>query len=338
VSNPLRIGLLLVVSCFINSHAAEEASVFRSTDEGRSWARSDRGLSRAARVNAFASIGDSVLAGTDSGIFISKDQGLSWRPCGGVAGSSGRVIALAALGNKLFAGTDRSGILESPDQGMIWAANKTFPCKSVRSLLGYDRKLLVGTDDKGMFVSVDHGVSWEQSRAGLPHGAQVLALAVVKGKVFAGLYSQGLYSLDDQTGRWSKIGPVSPLVLAAIGDTLVVGHNPGGIYTSDDLGKTWSKATSSGFANLSLLNPVPGGELSGDAPIWELAASSGSVFAGAGSGIYYSEDKGRSWTRAREGLPEECPGVAFLLSEDLVLAATFKRVADQSEGRASLSR
>ena len=64
------------------------------------------------------------------------------------------------------------------------------------------------------------------------------------------------------------------------------------------------------------------GELSNDAPVWELASNDEITFAGASAGIYYSEDRGRTWVRARNGLPSESPGVSFFLKGNLVLAGT----------------
>lgn len=188
----------------------------------------------------------------------------------------------------------------------------------------------MGTDAEGVFLTNDSGRSWDQLDQGFPHHAQVFALAVLKGTVFAGLYTKGLYRWDEPVRRWSKTRSVSPLVLTTIAETLVVGHNPGGIYTSDDLGASWSKAASNTSGNSASLVKDPLGELSGDIPVWELASSPALVFAGAGSGIFYSEDKGRTWTRAHQGLPEESPCVAFLLSGDLVLAATLGQNAPKN--------
>lgn len=326
--HPLVVVLLQLATWFITAQAAEASSVFKSTDGGRSWSRSDRGLPGNARFNAFGSVGGVLLAGTDVGIFISRDQGQAWQACTGVARSSGRVIAFATLGRKIYAGTDRSGILESFDEGMTWAVNGSFAAKNVRCVLGHQGELYVGTDADGVLRSNDDGRSWDRLDNGFPQNAQVFALAAVKETLFAGLYSKGLYRWDEQARQWRKVEPVAPLVLATIGDTLVVGHNPGGIYLSGDLGASWSKATSTALGDLAL--PVPGqsGGLSSDAPIWELASNTALVFAGAGPGIFYSEDKGRTWTRARHGLPEESPGVAFLLKGRLILAATPGRITD----------
>jgi len=278
-----------------------------------------------ARINAFISAGDTRLAGTDSGIFVSHDEGQSWHAAAGAAASSGRVVTFATLGQSVYAGTDRSGMLVSHNEAATRRVDAGFPSKNVRCLLQEQGKLYAGTDAEGVFLSSDRGGSWKQLTEGFPSLAQVFALTALKGKLFAALYSKGLYTWDDGNRRWSKTGPVSPLVLATIGDTLVAGHNPGGIYTSDDLGATWSKATLNAFGDLASSLPDRPGELSSDAPVWELASGAGRLFAGAASGIYYSEDNGRSWTRARIGLPEESPGVAFLVRREVILAATLVR-------------
>lgn len=316
-----RFPWLLLIALVTSSQMAVASAVFKSIDGGRTWSRSDSGLPKRARLNAFGSIGDSLLAGTDDGIFISRDQGHTWTACPGAASTSGRIISIGAAGKKVFAGTDGRGLLESSDGGISWIQNEALASRKVRTILGHGEEIYAGTDADGVFVSNDGGRNWQHLQQGLPPQAQVFALARVKDRVFAGLYSKGLYTWEENEQRWHKTGSVSPLVLATAGETLVAGHNPGGIYTSGDLGATWIKAGASSAGDFT--SPVSdGGELPGDAPVWELAADSKLAVAGAGSGIYYSIDKGRSWIRARHGLPEEKPGIAFLVREDFVLAAT----------------
>ena len=302
--------------------AAERYPVFKSTDRGRSWVRSHTGIPDRSRINAFGSLNSMLFAGTDAGIFSSANEAQSWQPATGLAMSSGRVISLASLGPNMFAGTDGKGLLMSSDNGKSWIRNAAFPSSKVRSLLAHEGTLYAGTDAEGVFASQDGGRAWTPLGMGLPPHAQVFALSIVKDKLFAGLYSKGLYTWKEPERRWAKVGPVTPLVLAAIGDTLVAGHNPGGIYWSADGGASWSKgrAVPVGQFTPGLLGDF--GELSSDAPVWEAAADHELVFAGASSGIYYSEDRGRTWTRARAGLPAHSPGVAFLLKPNFILAAT----------------
>jgi hypothetical protein len=83
-------------------------------------------------------------------------------------------------------------------------------------------------------------------------------------------------------------------------------QNPGGIHWTPDRGLSWCQAT---------------GELAPDAPIWTLAGENRLVLAGAADGVFVSEDKGQTWTRSVLGLPPSCPGIAFLVTDSLVLAA-----------------
>jgi photosystem II stability/assembly factor-like uncharacterized protein len=283
-------------------------AVFRSQDRGRTWSRSDAGLRATARINAFGAIGSAVLAGTDEGVYLSHNRGVDWKVASGAAVGSGRILSLATLGANAYAGSDRSGVLVSADGGTTWVVNADCPFRYVRSILSHEGALYAGTDAQGVFVSRNGGRSWSSINSGLPAGAQVFSMAELKGRVFAALYSKGLYVWAGQEQRWHKVDGVSPLVLAAIGETLLAGHNPGGMRHSDDFGGTWAR----GEIDIS--------EDLGNAPVWELGSGPGFAIAGISSGIYYSEDRGRTWVRARTGLPAKSSGIAFLAAPDFVLA------------------
>lgn len=304
--------LLLLPATFGHSGQAADLAatqtVYKSADRGRSWSRSGDGLPGNARINAFASLNGTVVVGTDAGIYVSRDKGQSWRP----ARASARILSLAVVGRSLFAGTGGSGILVSSDEGASWVGDSAFAAKQVRSLIAHRDRLYAGTDADGVFFHDPVSGAWTALSQGLPVQAQIFAMAQLKGRLFVALYAKGLFVWAEQERRWTKVGPVSPLVLAAAGETLIVGHNPGGILWSGDLGATWAQSTVSGKA-------APG-ELTGNAPVWEMSAAGGLAVAGASSGIYYSEDHGRTWARARAGLPAESPGISFLVTGDYVLA------------------
>lgn len=303
------------VAAGTGSHA-----VFKSTDLGRSWVRSDAGIPEKSRINAFGSLGSTLFAGTDSGIYISQNEAQSWLPSTGLAMSSNRIVCLATLGLQVFAGSNGQGLLMSTDAGKSWALSDSFLSPSVRCLLVHQERIYAGTDDKGVFVSDDNGQTWVALVQNFPDNAQVFALSVVSDRVFAGLYSKGLYGWNEKEQIWTKVDPVSPLVLASINGVLIAGHNPGGLHWSADMGSSWTKgiASTTGQFTFDLLDGD--GELSSEVPVWELAASYKLVIAGAAEGIYYSEDLGRTWTRARVGLPSESPGISFLLEKNFVLA------------------
>ncbi|WP_321471824.1 hypothetical protein [uncultured Paludibaculum sp.] len=292
-------------------------AVFRSTDRGRSWVRSDQGIPDSSRINAFASMGDSYFAGTDTGIYVSRDEAASWQAIPGEAANSGRILSFAVLGTQIYAGTDRSGLLVSKDGGRTWIRHSSFPGTKVLSMLGDGGNLYAGTDEQGVLFSIDSGRTWTSLRNGLPDQPQIFALSAVNGRVFAGLYAKGLYAWNELQQRWIRSGDVSPLVLTSAGGLLVAGHNPGGILWSIDGGSRWAKSVAaSGAAGRA-------GELTSNAPVWAMGSDQGMLLAGAADGIYRSEDGGRTWTRALQGLPPESPGISFLITGRLILAGTI---------------
>lgn len=284
-------------------------AIFRSEDKGVTWTRSDSGLPGSARVNALETHGQAVFAGTDAGVFRSSDAGRTWRATRTLADGKHRVLCFTSLGQTLLAGTERIGIAGSTDGGETWKSmNQGLGNRKVLSLLEAQGVVYAGTDQNGVYRSADGGHTWASSSQGIPARAQIFAMTAVGKKVFAGLYGKGLYRFDEVEQTWSRVGPVTPLALATLEDTLAVGHNPGGIFRSGDLGETWSNGSAG---------------LESHAPVWAMASGGGRMFAGVSGGIYYSVDLGQTWLRAHHGLPAVSPGVAFLATETFVLAAAI---------------
>ena len=316
MSNVLRMaGAVLIAFCAIQVLAAETRfAVYKSSDRGASWTQSDTGLPGNARINAFAALDGAVLVGTDVGIFRSTNAAKSWSPIPEPVRASGRILCFAVQGGRVFAGADR-GLQVSADAGVTWSPVSAFPALQIRCLCVRGSELLARTDADGVLVSRDGGHHWNSQGPGLPADAQVFALETVNGSLFAGLYSRGLYVWDPLQNLWRKTGSVIPLVLAAVDGTLVAGQNPGGLHWSSDGGVSWSHASG------PIGNPLSDPEPSDAAPVWQVAGGGGLAIAGAASGIFTSEDRGRTWVAAHSGIPVGSPGIAFAVSSAWVLAA-----------------
>jgi photosystem II stability/assembly factor-like uncharacterized protein len=328
----LRIAIVLLAVCCRLSIAGDHHAVFKSVDNGQTWVRADVGLPVDSRINTFGSVEGTVLAGTDAGIYLSTDAGGTWQPTAGVAGSSGRVICIATFGTTQFAGIDGAGLLVSNDAGRSWSRDSRFPREKVRCLLVHQGELLAGTDAGGILVTKDGGANWERRSNGLPSQAQIFALAGVGGRLFAGLYSKGLFAWNPIASDWSKLEGVSPLVLASAGDTLIAGHNPGGIYWSETPHNAWMKGISRSVGELAPTPVAAAAELAAESPVWELGSNGELVLAGAAAGIFRSEDRGRTWTRAHVGLPKKRPGIAFLVGREFILACVPTNIAEPGPG------
>ncbi|MBL9172321.1 MAG: hypothetical protein JNL10_02200, partial [Verrucomicrobiales bacterium] len=123
---PMAGAVLIALSAIQGLAADAPFAVYKSTNRGRSWMRSDDGIPGNARVNAFAELEGAVLAGTDSGIFRSTNAARSWSPIAEPLRDSGRILCFAVLGGRVFAGTDR-GLQVSPDAGVTWSPVSAFP-------------------------------------------------------------------------------------------------------------------------------------------------------------------------------------------------------------------
>ena len=198
-------------------------------------------------------------------------------------------------------------MLVSNDQGHSWTSVTSLASGKIRSLLAAQGRLYAGTDSDGVMVSQDRGLTWAANNAGLPPLSQIFAMAFFDGTIFAALYNKGLYAWSGSDQRWIQAGSVKPLALAATGDTLAVGHNPGGIHWSGNPKSSgWSKAAA--------------GDIESAAPVWEMASGGSLVVAGMADGIFRSVDGGRTWSRTLKGLPIKSPGVSFLVRGDTVYA------------------
>jgi photosystem II stability/assembly factor-like uncharacterized protein len=280
----------------------QEHAVYKSVDRGLTWAKAGGNLAGNPRINSFGATADRIFAGTDSGIYSSRDEGQTWQKTSVTA----RTIRLATSGSAIYAGTQSAGLLASKDAGLNWTSVTGLLSRNIRSLLVVHGRLYAGTDTDGVMVSHDQGKTWMAHNAGLPPLSQIFTMAFVDDTIFAGLCSKGLYARSRNEHRWTKAGNVKPLVLAATGGTLAVGHNPGGIYWSEKpKSSEWTKAA---------------GDFESAAPVWEMASGDKLVLAGVADGIFRSEDYGRSWSRMLKGLPAKSPGVSFLIQGNTIYA------------------
>jgi photosystem II stability/assembly factor-like uncharacterized protein len=218
--------LLALVVLFSQAAPPQEHAIYKSVDRGVTWTKAGANLAGNPRINSFGETTDRIFAGTDAGIYSSGDGGQAWQKMSVTA----RTISFARSGNSIYAGTQNAGLFASKDQGFNWTPVTSLTSKNIRSLLAAQGRLYAGTDADGVMVSHDQGMTWMAYNAGLPPLSQIFAMAFVDDTIFAGLYAKGLYAWSENEQRWTKAGNVKPLVLAATGGSLAVGHNPGGIY------------------------------------------------------------------------------------------------------------
>jgi hypothetical protein len=221
--------------------AASVGHVYKSVDNGNTWAEVSSGIPSTAIPTSFVAMGGAVLVGTDSsGVLKTTNGGTTWS-----AVNSGltdtRLSQLAAVGSRLLAVT-QSGVFVSDNGGTSWAADASSPA-NVNCFLATNEGLLAGTEAGGVYLSVDSGATWTSSSSGLPDGTRVWSLAAGGDSVFAGT--------DSGVWRMATVANDPPTVVTAAaaspnpitGQTTslsVLGDDDGGeaslIYTWSTLG------------------------------------------------------------------------------------------------------
>ena len=220
---------------------------------------------------------------------------LQWRLIGPFR--AGRVVAVGGVSGTptFYFGSVDGGVWKSGDAGMVW--QPTFNGPPVASIGAIEvapsnpKIIYAGTGESdirsdlslggGVFKSTDGGATWTDM--GLNDTRQISRVV---------------------------IDPTNPdkVYVAALG--YAYGNNTDrGVYKSTDGGKTWQKALfldeATGAADLAI---APGKPNLLFASMWDAHRPPWSVYGpieGAGSGLYRSQDAGRTWQHLEgNGLPE----------------------------------
>ena len=171
---------------------------------------------------------------------------------------------------------------------------------------------------------VDSAISatapWTQVNAGL-NGAEVFALAVNNGRVFAGTFDSGIFISTNDGSNWSSISKGLPMTSVScftfIGSNVYAGSDSG-VFLSTNTGASW-KGINSGLPS--------------DVKILCLVASGADLIAGSwGQGLFRSTNNGVSWNDAAPDLPFDAQVFSLLADGSNVFAGTAGGVFRSTNG------
>jgi len=269
-------------------------TIYRSTNNGLNWARSDSGISYLYCTNDFLTAGDTIFAMAEEGIFRSTDMGVSWaiKNNGLPIASWMNVYSMVQSGNFLFAATD-FGVYRSSNGGDQW-----YPSTGdsvywpVYSLAVSNGLLFAGTSGKGVYLSTDHGNSWSAINNGMPanptgYVLQVNKLLIDGENIYAGIAGLGVYQSSNNGSTWlpdtaglNKMnnGNFFPICsLAKVGTYIYAGTENDGIYRMPGNGGPWTHVNAG---------------MPAEAYVTSIRSTGGILFAAVfSSGIYYSSSE-----------------------------------------------
>ncbi len=283
--------------------ATHGAGVFRSADNGRSWAEVSEGISsQGLYVRKLMANGLGLYAGTADGVFYSGDNGQNWISISnGLENESLSVLSFVALGNIFYVGTDGGGVYRLSDDGFKWIPvnnGLSGAALQVNALLASGPTLYAGTYGGGVFRTTDGGNSWTPLNNGLSGLSQYVESLQLSGtSLYAGTYSKGVYRLTNtnRSGQsWEEVNNGFPNneqrieVLLANETSLYAGTYGGGVFVSTNGGQNWS--------------PINNGLLGIGVYVYELFVNGANWYAGTLEGVYRSIDGGRRWNPSSAGI------------------------------------
>ena len=229
--------------------------IFRSTDNGTSWAIVYNGVS-GTRTDELVISDTNLFAANDAGVLRSTNNGTSWTVAG-LTNLGPQALAISPNGTggtNIFAGTYQSGVFRSTDNGTSWTAINTGlvgNALKITALFISDTNLFAGTWGDGVYRSTNNGTSWTVASTGLTSNF-VHAFTLSGTNLFAGTYGSSVFLSTDNGGSWIWEGTGltnSNIRALACSDTnLFAGTDGGGIFHSTNNGTSWT-AFNNGLTN-----------------------------------------------------------------------------------------
>lgn len=274
--------------------AAGLNGVYKTTDNGVTW-----NLIKVADIYGIAySLAKSpsgniyLAAGGGEGDFVScsTDSGGTFRRIAFTPFSAYLATLSCDQGGILYAGNPSSGVYRSLDGGFTWTECDSGLNNKDISVIAVDpnREVWLGTD-KGLYHSNDLGETWQQIGPEMSDLQVTAFFHARNGVMLAGTWQNGVYASSDSGRTWVHGSLSCPIrALTSTGpDTFFAATNylPCSIYRSIDNGLSWTEVDS----GLDMVRDIA-------------ASSSGDIFVGTDDGIFFSSDKGLTWTRRSTGM------------------------------------
>ena len=303
---------------------ADNAALFRSNDEGKSWADITP-VEMTRSIEALAVYGGTLYASSGSAVYRSEDHGDSWTTVNdGVHGTIS--ILLAVNEDTVFAGTSGGGVFRTTDGGHSWVEINTGITNAMVSELEVVGDKLYTNVGGQIVYTADRGESWHPVKiAANTTKYEFPSLSVSDGGLYVGAvkYARrgqgesvgGIFTVDAEHNTLVELITHSDLAhlqcIEVVGTTFYIGALVNGI-------SRWKKDSGPWITNLGLKNYF----------INMLSANGEHVYASVNSGEGKGDEmyrlQGEQWERIQAtGLNLIDGGMADLKRVGSTLYATL---------------
>lgn len=263
--------------------------IYRSTDNGTSWAKTNDNLPAFNIVGSFAVKDTLIFALTYNAIYRSNDNGENWELINTGSYNSG---GLASFDSKIFV-CWYQGIKVSTDDGVSWYSTSNglakiknrypYQIDSYKSVLA-----ILTAEDYKEFISQDWGRTWVNKSINHTNVDTFAANGANFFKLFGKYYIK-----TDKENKWKEVYPpyagfprrylyTNDLILL---DTVLIAATNKGIWRT-------------GYNNESLIyccNPQGWTTTLSNVECSSLALESSKIYIGTTDGVYVSNDTGNTW-------------------------------------------
>jgi photosystem II stability/assembly factor-like uncharacterized protein len=281
-----------------------DAAIIKSADQGKTWVPTKKPPGIACFVSSLVTTPDgSVYASTCNRIYKSTDQGESWSDVTTGIAKNTSITKLVYTGGALYA-LASPGLFRASEDGRRW--DPLDRETDLQSLVVLPDKTLLGVDQSDMLViSIDRARTWKFVDT-VPEEYKGNVLSVMDlgdNTLLATIGGLGVLKSSDGGRHWNFHGkgiPQNPLsmvqALAVTHDSLLFAGIDDKLYRSSDRGNSWT-LSSKGLPQLGgtadAIDRIVGPR------VWAVAeAGNGTLFVGGRTGIFRSDDRGRSWSPA----------------------------------------
>jgi photosystem II stability/assembly factor-like uncharacterized protein len=302
---------------------------WKTSDGGANWRSIHDGMlddSDVFSINVDFSDPQLVFASACSGIYRSENAADSWKKMNGAVGASYRTYIIRqdpTNRNIVYAGTT-FGLSKSTDGG----ANFRKVSPDATRWIAFDPqvpgRMFIATDEAGILRSDDAGESFTAFNNGFCNRQLPGFTSTADAAVTASIYEKshgGVYQLKAGAEQWEQTASASELPAQLLrleskddnGRIRLFALSYTSILTSNDLGRNWTQVPqpAKGLKVNAFVGDVPAG-----------AADSTFRFAATDSGLFRSQESGKTWVRVESPLGAQNIRVLSSLGKGLAVATS----------------